>query len=781
MSVYEARALMTASAACDMAKTPRAVNKALERELGPKPKRPKYPHRLYRESVVNDIYRENPGILSNEADKLVCSRWTNLSEEGRQPFKDHYSALRQQYKSDLATYNSRKEALISSCSESVSTARPTEPEHPKSSTPLSTLPRSTERLTEPECTAAFPPPAPLPWPTVRVVEPEHTASSSLPVLLPRPTVCVAEPERPTPLTSLSSSPQLPEQPGGSEMTQSDEEIERELGPKPKRAARAYDVFYHETICDRLKENPDLCVDDARKGVYAMWLNGSWEMRKSHIDRFKASREQYDAAIRAYYARARALVTAAYGIPEAPNPSDVLEWKLGSKPDPPVSAIHLYYLDVHEDVVKDNPNLRVEEVDAFVVAQWKVASKDVRQKYKDRYDELKKEHVANVASYNSRERALFKAAICKVRESRENCFANAFNTTWPSQQPVTSTLPGRPSQLTERLNGPECPTSLASSGLIGLPPLLPAPIGSFGSHWPIGFPVLSQPMLSPVSAPLLANPPGLPWPTLPLAPVTWLDNSPNLPWPALPSLPTPSDSALPVGTLDVDAPAHSLASLWPAEITIPDQPPESPSLSANSGTLPKQTISVGDSTLPTLAVEAGCVVMAAANTTATVAAPTTPPESIPLGMRPMSAGFQDTAETETSVRSSQPSLCMDPPAPDTALHVHTTPVNSVIGVEPDEPLAPTKKRSKKKRKHAADDDVQELSATQSTSSHRKRAKGNLKEGKKKKQKSKVVVKLEDDIDAASTTNKENCQTVNTGSIINAAAQISVSATENPRFL
>ncbi|KAJ2794862.1 hypothetical protein H4S07_006642 [Coemansia furcata] len=136
---------------------------------------------------------------------------------------------------------------------------------------------------------------------------------------------------------------------------------------------------------------------------------------------------------------------------------------------------------------------------------------------------------------------------------------------------------------------------------------------------------------------------------------------------------------------------------------------------------------------------------------------------------MSVGIQDTAETASFVKSPEASFCADPPAPAETAPVPIMPVIPVVSAEPADPLTPTKKKAKKKRKHVADDDVQEPDADQPTSPHRKKAKrikGDLKEGKKKKHKSKVVVKLEENIDATmtTTTNKENCQTGNAGSIM-----------------
>ncbi|KAJ2828341.1 hypothetical protein FBU31_002943, partial [Coemansia sp. 'formosensis'] len=408
-------------------------DEVLERELGPVPKRPPIPHRIYCNSVIDDIYRETPRITKRATAELAYARWKALSTEEQQPFVDRYYTSLKQFKLDVAAYNARKRVFISTYSKSAS--------------------------------------------TVCLAEPENPASSSLPVLSPQPTERVAEPERPNPHTPSSSLARPTEQPGGPEMTQSDEKIVRELGPKSKRMLNPYHLFCHITIRDRLKENPGLCVDDAKKGLGTMWTHFSKEERQPHLDRFRAFTEHCNAELVAYYARARALVTAAYGVPEASSPSDVLEWKLGKKPVLPPPPYRLYYLDVVKDVAKDNPGIDHPGLTKTIADKWKGVSRDVRQIYNGRSDDLKREYNANVASYDARERALFKAAIRKVRESRGNRVSNALTTAQPFRQPVASASPCRPPQLARHLNGPGYTAPSLPTGFTGMPPLLPTAIGS----------------------------------------------------------------------------------------------------------------------------------------------------------------------------------------------------------------------------------------------------------------------------------------------------------------
>ncbi|KAJ2730622.1 hypothetical protein IW152_005119 [Coemansia sp. BCRC 34962] len=199
------------------------------------------------------------------------------------------------------------------------------------------------------------------------------------------------------------------------LTQSDEELERELGPKPVRPKNSKDLYYLENIQRRLRESPGLSVADARKSLSFWWRHASKEELQPHYARFQASVKQYDADIKAYYDRTRALVRAAYGMSESPNSNDVLEDRLGCKPKQPLDVSSQYYLDTIWDVVKDNPGLGYNDVRKFVTAQRKTVSQEVHKAYKDRYHSSMKQFKIDIAAYDARERALLKAAIRKLRQ------------------------------------------------------------------------------------------------------------------------------------------------------------------------------------------------------------------------------------------------------------------------------------------------------------------------------------------------------------------------------
>ncbi|KAJ2075120.1 hypothetical protein GGI09_008665 [Coemansia sp. S100] len=180
--------------------------------------------------------------------------------------------------------------------------------------------------------------------------------------------------------------------------------------------------------------------------------------------------------------------------------------------------------------------------------------------------------------------------------------------------------------------------------------------------------------------------------------------------------------------------ESVGSLSPVgspseDVTFPNGFPEPTSLPASSGGLPGPIMPIGHSTTPT---------PASATTTASLTQPVITPESIPVGMRPMSLEFPEITETIAFVGSPDLSFSSDPPAQDVK--------PSIESAEPAELVTPkANSKKKKKKRRAAEDD--EPGADQSTSSHRKkakRAKGDAKEGKKKKHKQRIVVKTEDGI-------------------------------------
>ncbi|KAJ2341624.1 hypothetical protein GGH92_005733, partial [Coemansia sp. RSA 2673] len=105
---------------------------------------------------------ENPGMPSIEAVRLAHIRWNSLSDEDRRPFKGRYDALKRKYNADFAAYNARKEAFLSTYSESVLTTRIADRElSTLSISPGSPL-QPTEQLNKPECATASVPQTQLP-------------------------------------------------------------------------------------------------------------------------------------------------------------------------------------------------------------------------------------------------------------------------------------------------------------------------------------------------------------------------------------------------------------------------------------------------------------------------------------------------------------------------------------------------------------------------------------------------------------------------------------------
>ncbi|KAJ2734283.1 hypothetical protein IW152_002414 [Coemansia sp. BCRC 34962] len=236
------------------------------------------------------------------------------------------------------------------------------------------------------------------------------------------------------------------------LAHSDEELERVLGPRPQHVRGTMDFYCRENTRRRLRENPGLSVTGARRGLATMWKRASKEERQPYHDRFQALAKQY-------YDRAQALLISAYGMPDSPNSSNVLEHLLGCKPCQPVSAFVQYYDNSKLDVAKNNPGLGYNDVRKIASAQWKAASKEVRQEYKGRYHLSVKQYKIDIAAYDARERALLKAAIrklrqpCEIPELVEMAVSNAtmalaetvgspetIATAMPQEQPLSSNPP-----------------------------------------------------------------------------------------------------------------------------------------------------------------------------------------------------------------------------------------------------------------------------------------------------------------------------------------------------
>ncbi|KAJ2030038.1 hypothetical protein IWW57_001375 [Coemansia sp. S610] len=356
----------------------------------------------------------------------------------------------------------------------------------------------------------------------------------------------------------------------------DEIVEREMGPKPKRLKDSYDLYVLENTQRRQRENPGLSIADAKSGLASRWNRLSKEMRQPYFDRFEEMVKKYDVDIAAYYERARALLISAYG--ESSSPSDVLERMLACQIKQPVPAHYLYFLDVYEDIKGNNPGLGYYDARKVAAAQWKTASKEARQAYKDRFNASMEQYKIDSAAYEARERNILKTAIRKLRQP---CESSTANTAQPAQYPPTDVLtspvlpplsqrPVSPVPVgpLSRTSVPSLPTSSVPPESSGLLPSPPAPIESIGSLWPAGS-----------SASSLA---------------------------ALPSGAASSDVA---------APAHPLAISWPAAIPFSDDCPASPPHSVNSGGLSGPS-ALAEETLPSIpATTPDLVAVAAANAAA----------------------------------------------------------------------------------------------------------------------------------------------------------------------
>ncbi|KAJ2065325.1 hypothetical protein GGI17_000377 [Coemansia sp. S146] len=739
VTAYDARVQALIATAYGMSEVPNAVDELLERELGPKPKPPTPAKHIYRDNVIGDILEENPGIHTIAARRLAGIRWNSLSEEGRRPFKDRHDALKKQYEIDDTTYNARKLALLSTCHKSVLMGHIVEPRHPTSSTSPDHLPLSIEQLNELEATLSdeelereLGPKPKRPTSVtsmyrsgvlndIRKENPGiHTMEAQRLVAI-RWKSLSEEDRRPfkdrydarnkqykidkaaynarkmvflsTRIESVSTARHAEPEP---EATQSDEELERELGPKPRRPLDISKLYHRDHTKAISAQNPDLSYDEVKKLISTQWGKVSDEERQQYRDRSSALYRQYKIDVAAYDARVQALISTAYGEPEAPNAVDeLLERELGPKPKPPTPAQLIYRDSVISDIREENPGIHTIAARRLAGIRWKTLSEEDRRPFKDRHDALKEQYKINIAAYDARECALLKAAVCKLGGSREPHVANTSDAVQSSQHPVPSISPGLLPQPIEHLNGPQCTTTSVSSRFTTLlssqPPPPPPPIESFSSPRPAGSPTPLQSIL-------------------PSGTVSWPANH--------------SGPSLPAGPSGAVAPSYPLAISWPAEVTLPDESPESTSLPASSGGLPGPTMATEHPMSP-------IQVSAVASTTLTQ--PIVSLESIPVGRQPMSPEFPNTIETVAFIESPELSFSTDPPVPDVK--------PSVESAEPVEPLTLTKTKSKKKKKKRAGEDD-----GQSTSPHRKKAKwtkGDAKEGKKK-HKPKIVVKTEDNI-------------------------------------
>ncbi|KAJ2346655.1 hypothetical protein GGH92_003502, partial [Coemansia sp. RSA 2673] len=357
----------------------------LDRELGPKPIRPQHAVRLYSNSVIGDIRRENPGMKCAEIHSVASSRWRNLSEEDRRPFEDCYHELKRKYDAEIAAYNARKQAFLSTHGESVST------------TPIA--------------------------------DPEPSTSSLSPGPPIQPTVSGAEPEPST--SSLSRGPP----PQSTKQQNMDDVLDRELGPKPIRPQPAVRLYFRSIVDDVRRENPGMKGAESFPVASIRWKNLSKEDRRPFEDRYYELKMKYNTNIAAYNARKEAFLSTygesvsttpiadrelstsslSPGLPHRltgkrhqgaePNAADdVLERVLGPRPKPPAPADRMYCESATKDILRENPGMHSIEAVRLAHIRWNSLSEEDRQTLKDRCDALSKQYQIDIVAYDARKEA-----------------------------------------------------------------------------------------------------------------------------------------------------------------------------------------------------------------------------------------------------------------------------------------------------------------------------------------------------------------------------------------
>ncbi|KAJ2869944.1 hypothetical protein GGH93_005955, partial [Coemansia aciculifera] len=86
---------------------------AIERVLGLKPKPPLSINKLYHRDHAKATSAQNPDLNYEEVRQLIDAQWGKVSDEERQQYKERSSELYRQYKIDIAAYDARVQALIS--------------------------------------------------------------------------------------------------------------------------------------------------------------------------------------------------------------------------------------------------------------------------------------------------------------------------------------------------------------------------------------------------------------------------------------------------------------------------------------------------------------------------------------------------------------------------------------------------------------------------------------------------------------------------------------------
>ncbi|KAJ2728326.1 hypothetical protein IW152_006006 [Coemansia sp. BCRC 34962] len=644
-----------------------------------KPKPPLLAHKLYYCDYVEAVKAQHPDFSPGKVKSHIATRWKAASEEVRAAYRDQYKALERRYNIDVAAYTARAshreraghEGPVSTADnqdhDERSAEAPSEPQSPAMSVVgFSGSERSSFSLS----------PSPLSRAAERPSDDEALEQPASASRLPSSN-CWEKPSdkkvidisaydaRKAPFLSTFPHPVSVVRSVEPFLAGPDVEVLRVLGPKPFRFKETKDLFACVNSESMLKARPRKSAPSSRLGLVCLWQGTSMEERQPYVDYFNAMSQQYDVDIAAYNARAQALLVEALGKPVLHCAhADAFVRILSQKPTRPIPVFRLYFNDVVEDVLKDNPGLSRGEAIEPVVALWKSASNEVRQRYLARHKAASDQYQADCVAYDARKHALLRYAIRKLGLTSRYRAASAPRPCPQPAPPPPAALPAQP-----------LPTS---SGRAVLPSFQSVPTGSLSSVRPIGFSALTRATLPSGAAPSLI---GLSGPSLPSFPASRLTH--------------PSGPSWPTGPPSAAAPAHLFANLWPAEATLP---PASSSGFLKPTTLIENVLSSARAMPPSLA--------SAAEGDAPTASvePVAPLESAPSSTQPMSFGLLDTTETAAIVESQ--ALAGMSPVP--VMSTKSTGLPMLI-----------KKTPKKKRRHAAEDDFPKPGADQSSRPHRKK--------------------------------------------------------------
>ncbi|KAJ2874951.1 hypothetical protein GGH93_002018, partial [Coemansia aciculifera] len=504
-------------------------DEVVERELGPSPKPPAPASRMYCESMTKDILKENPRTPSIEAVRLAHVRWNSLSEEDRQPLNDRFDALKRQYDIDIAEYNARKDAFLSTYRELLSTVRLAESEPITLSISPGPVSQPSKRLSEDEVVERELGPSPKPpAPASRM----YCESMTKDILKENPRTPSIEAVRLAHVRWNSLS----------------EEDRQPLNDRFDALKRQYDI--------------DIAEYNARKDVFLSSYNGSVStarLAEPGPSTLSISPDPSPQPPARLAESERLTLSLSPGPPLKPTEQlyedEVVERELGPKPKHPTSTQDIYRRDAVKDIRKENPEVHWKDAQSLADIRWKSLSEEDRQPFRDRHHALSKQYKIDIAAYSARKKAFLSTYNGSVSTARLA----------EPEHPTSPTLPGLPPQPTERRNEPECTMAFMLSrfnGLLSSPPP-PPPVESFGSSRPTGPPVPSQSTLpsGTVSRPL--NHSGLPSSVGP-PDVAALAHSLAMSWSAEATLPgeSPESTSLPFSSGSLPRPTmaseHSIS-------------------------------------------------------------------------------------------------------------------------------------------------------------------------------------------------------------------------------